>query len=387
MQRWNFCISAKLWQLLDEETRSSIKKTTSDLNFDTCIFTHDRTILSQVSSKTNFKFFTRRNSYGKFHSIREYLSTQSNSSQSVILGFSDDDLYIASNTKTLLLAPEWVNGVSESVTKYGVHIKNVEILRSMLKVIKNQSSWYYRLKLSDKSSLIALSCANDNWASNDEQVVIDHFRSALKTGTKEYRDALLFHFLSGVTQSDELRKIDIWAAMPSSKGRPSEILLEFKEHCRYLTGKRLKEDLIIRNTPTKSSHLTNSNYRWLSVDASKHFDSMNINQCFHGKLNGKVVCVIDDYVTYGTTTEAVRALLESAGVARIIFVSIGRFMRGSTGTYKHEEYELVGDVYSPGYEYKLNSTDIAFGKAAIIDNNARKEVEKIRKILEGELDG
>ena len=251
----------------------------------------------------------------------------------------------------------------------------------------NQKSWYYRLQLSSQSILIALSCANDNWATTDEQVVIDNFRNALKHGTQAYRDALLFHFLSGVTQSEELRSIEIWAAMPSSKGKPSEILSEFKEHCRYLTGRRLKDDLLIRNTATKSSHSTNGIYRRTSLDASKHLNTMNINPRYRKNLRGKVVCVIDDYVTNGTTTEAVRALLESAGVKAVIFVSIGRFMKGGAGFYKREEYQVNGDIYKPGFHFQQMSIDPTYGKKAQINDSARSEVATIRKILEGDIDG
>lgn len=386
LKDWNLLIPFKLWKSFGNyraEIRSLAEKHQMTLR----LYTHDRTVLDQVPAKAKISIYTRLKPYGRFDSIRNFLGTDNHAMTSIILGITDDDLFIATNTKTLLLAPDWIDGVSQLVEKYGVHIQSPKILFSMIGVLQNQKAWYYRLQLSNKSTLIALSCANDNWATADEQVVIDNFRHALKNGSQAYRDALLFHFLSGVTQSQELRKIEIWAAMPSSKGRPSEILTEFKEHCRYLTGRRLKEDLLIRNSPTRSSHSTNGNYRRTSLDASKHLDTMNINPSYQNKLKGKVVCVIDDYVTNGTTTEAVRALLESAGVTKIIFVSIGRYMRGITGFYKREDYKIDGNVYTTGFHFQQIQIDPTFGRYAEINNSARSEVATIRRILEGDIDG
>lgn len=148
----------------------------------------------------------------------------------------------------------------------------------------------------------------------------------------------------------------------------------------------MSQDLIIRNTPTAPSHTTNSVYRRDHLDASKHLSTMNISPSYRGKLKNKVVCVIDDYVTNGTTIEAVRALLEKAGVAKIIFVSIGRFMYGGTGFYKRQEYELTGDIFSRNFSSNLLETQPGFGVNAIIDLAARDEVERIKSILEGDSD-
>lgn len=381
--QWNLFVPHSLITRLSKEQKNFLFAQIKANNYNLCFYTHDRAILDKVPENFTFQFFTRRRPYKRFDSVTNFFDVPIHASHSVILGYKDEDLHLAANKKILLMAPMWETEVSQLVRKYGLHISSLKILVSMLKVLKNQTKWFYRLELSDKSTLIALSSANDYGASEDEKVVIDKFRDVLKRGGQEYRDALLFHFLSGVSKSQELRQIDIWAAMPSSKGPASLVLHDFKEHCRYLTSKKIKDDLLIRHTATQASHFTAAQVRKTTLQADKHLRSMRLNPGFQTKLKGKVVCVIDDYVTYGTTTEAVRALLENAGVSKVIFVALGRYLSGAKGIYKREEYKLQGDVFSPNFQFELISEDPNFGQNAAIDFGARNEVERIRTILEG----
>ena len=193
---------------------------------------------------------------------------------------------------------------------------------------------------------------------------------------------MLFRSISGVMKSDDLRKIDIWGIMPSSGSTLNEDMLEIKERCRYLTGKRVREPLFIRHTVVPKSHYTSHDER-MRIGSSKHLDSININPYYRGKLSGKTVCILDDYVTNGPSFEALRNLLLKAGVARVIFVAIGRFRRGSEGVYQKEDYQILGDVFSSNYTYELISKDPYFGMRAKYDLASKHEVENIHGILNG----
>ena len=100
-----------------------------------------------------------------------------------------------------------------------------------------------------------------------------------------------------------------------------------------------------------------------------------LNDAYHGGLEGKVICVFDDYLTHGNSFETARNLLRSQHVERIIFVSIGRF----DNPYMYQRYAIGGNVFAPNFKYEFyGSTDINGG---VQELKARKEVENLHNIF------
>lgn len=298
----------------------------------------------------------------------------------IVLGSSNEDLYLAATYKLLLINPGWSVVQEEKPLKYGLTINEPNKIVQMLDIIKNQQHWFFKLTIDEKTDLYALTSANNNSATQDESKVIDGFRDFLKKGNRNYYEALFFYFISSVMQSDDLRKIDIWGIMPSSGSSLNPDMFEIKERARYLTARRAKEPLFIRHTPVQKSHYTSSDER-MRIGASKHLDSIHINPDYKSKLRGKTICILDDYVTYGSSFEALRNLLLKAGAEKVIFVAIGRFKKGYNGIYQKENYEISGDIFSPMYEYQLITKEQSYGINAIYDVKAKTEVENIYNIL------
>lgn len=301
----------------------------------------------------------------------------------IIIGSSDDDLHIAANNKLLLINPQWSYICEEKPLKYGFSLGTPYILIRMLKIIENQNKWYYELKLDEKSTVYALTSANNNIASETESVMIDRFRSLLKSGDRTFFEALFFHLISGIMKSDALRKITIWGIMPSSGITLNKDMLEIKERCRYLTNGRNQKPLLLRHTPVEKSRHTNPRDR-LNIGAKKHLESIQINPEYRGKIVGKTVCILDDYVTNGCSFEAVRNLLMAAGAEKVYFVALGRFRKGALGVYQKEEYYIEGNIYGNNYLSTRTSIDSEFGRNGNYNHEAREEVENIYEILKSD---
>lgn len=298
----------------------------------------------------------------------------------IVIGSSDEDLHLATNFKLLLINPGWSYIQDSKPLKYGLTLDSPKKAIQMLAIIENQQNWYFKLEIDEMTDLYALTSANNNSATNEESLVIDGFREFLKHGDRNYYEALFFHFISGVMKSDDLRNIQLWAIMPSSGSTLNSDMIELKERCRYLTGRYHTEPLFIRHTPVKKSHNTRFNERLL-VGASKHLDSININPFYKGKLKGKTVCILDDYVTNGISFESLKNLLIAAGVEKIIFVAVGRFRKAPYGIYQKENYTISGDIFSPNYTYELTFKDSSYGDNATYYLESKTEVENIYNIL------
>lgn len=355
----------------------------NELNINLAIVTHDTVLkrnLKEVFNKNNVKIKV----YGRSELRALFKNGNLSNRNSIFVGPSDDDLRLSASNKLLFINPGWVDHNDYSANKYGIKIESVPQLIKMLNILLNQHSWFYNLEISNKAEIISLVSANSlsYKVSTKEKDVLKNFREVLKNGKTFYRDALTFHLLSGMMQQEELYDIDIWAAMPSSGFESSEILNDLKDRCRYLTGKRMTEPLLIRYKRIAKSHEMERNER-LALGARRLFDSVKVNPYYRRKLKGKTICVIDDYVTSGATTEMARNLLEKAGVKKIIFVTIGRYISRDGRNYQSEEYSINGDVFEEDYTVERTKFDTYFGKNAEINDSAKDEVKKIYDILNG----
>lgn len=315
--------------------------------------------------------------------FRELLKTEefkSTLKETVVIGANDVDLYMSANYKLLFLCPMWAEKKEDKALHYGFPINNFQILLSCLDIIRNQSQFYYSLEISSRTKLYALTSANNFGATSNEDTMISNFRDVLKEGSKEYFQPLFFHLISSIMKSDELRTIDLWGTMPSSSLLENKDMFEIKELCRYLTNRKQNKQLLIRHTKVKKSHQTSYEER-LGKGASKHLESIMINPHYKGKLEGKTVCIMDDYITNGCSFEAVRNILEHEKVEKIIFFAFGRFKRGLKGVYLKEDYELNGNLYSNDYTHVLTNRDPNFGNHGEFDNRARTELSEIKNII------
>jgi len=308
----------------------------------------------------------------------------SNTKDYILVGSSDEDLILAVNKKMLLINPGWSVKKGELPARYAITLHSPWQLLEAVRLISNQSEWYFNLDVPENTRVLALTSANtkNGDVNTSEREVLDGFRSALKSGDRNYFNALYFHLISGVMKNPELREVDIWATFPSSsRSNINEELEELKERCRYLTGKKFSEPMFKRHTTVGKSHHTNDEER-LRVGCKKHFDSIVLNDFYKQKnrIRGKVVCVLDDYLTNGISFETARNLLLEAGARKVILVALGRYRKGVQGIYQHEVYNLGKGITNPGYNYELISRQRLVGT---YNHEARNEVRRIYEILNG----
>lgn len=341
------------------------------------VVSHDITSIRTIKDifKENFDFEIIC-SYRK--RIRENVS-EKNASHFILVGSSDDDLHIAANKKILIINPGWSVKQEEKPARYGITLHRPDQLYEAIRLIDNQNRWYFKLEIDQNTTVLALTSAN-TYSYNvtpTEREVLEGFKRLLKSGDRHYFNTLYFHLISGVMKNPELRKVDIWGTFPSSNGNPNEEQEELKERCRYLTGKQMNKPMFFRHIPVSKSHHTPHETR-LITGCTKHFDSITLNPYYASRVRGKTVCVIDDYITNGTSFETARNLLLKAGAKKVILLALGRYKKGTHGVYQHERYNLSGKVTESGYEYSLIEKQNLIGD---YDNGARDEIKRMYDIL------
>lgn len=357
-----------------------IKELFIDLNeegHNVVVISHDyqsiATMKSIFEETFNFKVIC---TYRK--KVREIVNIE-NAKEFILVGSSDDDLILAANKKILIINPGWSIKKDEKPARYGITLERPRQLFEAIRLIANQNRWYFQLEVDQDTTVLALTSANTyNWdIEKSEKEVLEGFEKLLKSGDRKYFNTLYFHLISGVMKNNELRNVEVWGVFPTSTGLLNEELEELKERCRYLTGRKMSQPLFIRHTPVTKSRQTDPSIR-LREGCKKHFDSVVLNPYYSQRVKGKVVCVIDDYLTNGISFETARNLLLKAGAKKVILLALGRYKRGSYGIYQYESYKLNGNVISTDYQYELIDRKNLFGD---YDKEAREEVNRIYKIL------
>ncbi|MFB2515531.1 phosphoribosyltransferase [Lysinibacillus sp. OTC-L20] len=294
----------------------------------------------------------------------------------ILVGSNEDDLRITASTKSALIVPKW-SDTQEIDKKYGVRVPSPQSLIKVLEIIKNQKEWFYELDIDENAKVYALTSANSKGSiTQSEKEIVEGFRDALKNGKKKYFKVLQLHFLASLIHNPIFKEVDIWSIMPSSGTGVNEDIWALKERARLLMGKKLSDPLFIRHTAIQKSHYIQNQKDRLYCD--RHFLSININPDYRKKIKGKVVCILDDYLTNGTSFETLKNLLMKAGAKKVIFVSLGRFRRSSGIEYFKQDYKLSGDVFDTDYIFELIDKEDIYGK---YNEQAREEIKALYDII------
>ncbi|WP_255296089.1 phosphoribosyltransferase [Bacillus cereus] len=274
-----------------------------------------------------------------------------------LIGIVDDDAIFSFNCKIPLFNPERLsNGkfvISDKVKKYGLPIIDFQNVVDCLKAFEIHKEDYFHMRFEDNFSVISLNNANTYYRPEEEARVKQIFETNLK-GDEYIRDQrilllLLFHLINEVTTNPYFEKVDYWGTFPSSNPDNTVTSVSFlKEAVRVIIngGPKKGPEILIRTTPMRAKHSSGS--LRLTNKSNKDFETLIVNPTLIDKIKGKVICIIDDYITNGYSAEAAKHLLFAAGAKEVIFLSFGKFGK----RYYSTNYEIKGDV-SKTYSYKF----------------------------------
>ncbi|XP_013391222.1 uncharacterized protein LOC106159475 [Lingula anatina] len=287
--------------------------------------------------------------------MRGYIHSNQDS-MFIVVGVVNEDMHLAANTKSLLIAANWCPQVEEKVTTYGIPARSPDNLENIIRIVLNQRDWFYRVGYTDHKGvqvkIYGLTSANTfakYLKTREEGQIAQKIQNVLKDGddNEEVKHKLLLHLLAAIQHTPEFREVEDWAIAPSSGTSRNEILWWLKEHLRKLMYGRKEEQMFIR---------------WSDVPKARHADGRNntgfIKRDFKSiklssvgrytgkgsksKLKGRVVCIIDDYTTSGNIFEALRNMLSACGVKKVICLAIGKFRHPRESKYKVQNYDLSG---------------------------------------------
>ena len=267
-------------------------------------------------------------------------------SEIFVLGCKQMDVALAANSKLLLLRADYAErqnrGESIYTKPYGIPIKDAKSLQVFFdKFLLVTRPWYYRCDVSDTTTMYSLTNANTINREKDIVKIADKFRNHLKNGDDSYKEEFLVYFLvSTYAIVNEFVNVDFWGIYPSSNSTFNADLEYYKEKARQSYGVRIAEPILMRHTASTKRHSKSTDKR-LEVGCDEELSTIIINPYYKNRLKGKTVCIIDDFTNIGSSCETARALLEKAGVKKLIFITLGKFGK----IYKKYYYDIKGDPF------------------------------------------
>lgn len=329
----------------------------------------------------NIRFTTRNRA-------EEFVKTK-DKSKFLVIGSKNQDFFMANHSKLILLVPTWYDNIEKKAAKYGLQMENMNQLIIFVNAIINQNNWFSTIELDADTQVISLTDARSRVASqsSEEKEIIEIFHNILKEGKLNYYDIYLYHFLASISNTHSIFKdINIWGIFPSSSGiLKNNEMFSFKERVRcFMNGRTPYNDesyiqypnILVRHTPTTKSHYDSEANR-IRKGCARHFATICLNDAYKNNLQDKNVCIFDDYLTHGNSFESARNLLKSAGVNKIIFVTLGTFRKN----YQYQDYTFKGDIFSNNYDYELLDKKVIYSSKFIINNAAKYEVENLHYIF------
>jgi hypothetical protein len=300
-------------------------------------------------------------------------------SEIIVLGAKIQDVAQAANSQLLLLSAKYAqrNNPSDRLYKndYGLPIIDANALKVFFQRFSTVvNPWYYSLQVSKNTKVFALVNAQQFTQSADMGKLIEKFIQCLKKGRREYVEPFNNYFIVSIYKLfQEVKNIDFWGVYPTSSGIANSDLEYFMNKVRQSFNVDPQEPIFIRHKKSpKRQYL--SGYERLMDGCNSQFESMHLNPFYKGKLNGKSVCIIDDFMTWGVSCETVRHLLERQGVAKIIFIAMGKFKMN----YLKYSYEINGDLFS-GFKFKQIGRENLFG--SFNDESSKEFIDAIKGLV------
>jgi hypothetical protein len=292
----------------------------------------------------------------------------------IVLGANDGDAVMCFNNNTILLSARWLTPTTKNtkIFKYGIPIESSQELCEFLnRYLSISEHYFYELEgIDDTTSLYALVQSNTMGRMPEKLRRVKTAMIGMLKGNREQQQELAHYLLlSMYNKLDVLTEIDYWAIYPSSSaGEYNEFVSLLKEDLRLLYNKPAHPEVFERHTDSTKRHHLSSGAR-VSQACSTQFATIRLNPYYKEKLEGKTVCVLDDFTTTGSSCETARHLLNQVGVEKVVFITIGKFGRD----YTRHEYTLDGDVFGD-YTAQLQGSTTLSGN---INTSATEEIGSI----------
>jgi hypothetical protein len=304
--------------------------------------------------------FIRSRGSGKI--VGEILAGSANKglrhSDIIVLGAKDRDFFMAVNSRSLLIRCDWAAPLEDRIANYGVPFAKPANIPAVVRLLEGGAPWYF-VHTGGFLTIYAQTNAGTKFETDAKMIrLVESLRNCLKSGAAHLAKAFMLHFLSSIYSTEQFSDVDVWGFYPSSNSTniEEEIMADFCREARVTFGQRTRGPLFIRHKASPRRHLGGGD----RTDPTSQLATVHLNPRYRGRLQGKTVAVLDDYLTYGVSFGVAAALLKSAGAAHVFGAALGKF--GSCAncyriSINSDPFAPLDDYSAHGYTYMDGQID------------------------------
>jgi Haloacid dehalogenase-like hydrolase len=198
-------------------------------------------------------------------------------------------------------------------------------------IFRKRHNWYWTLHGNDPSGrgLHAVTMIDADGAGGDQRLrnallnlLKDDTDSAL--GPMTLKEFVMLHMLASLNNEGDFAAAQLWTTYPGHLGGPNNVMGDFLDVAAKLARNKYKRDLLERHTHAERSNVV---YRREGIAGAvqNQLQTMRVGAAFRKSLKGKRVLLLDNFLTWGSTTETGRNLLLTAGAAAVKVACVGKY--------------------------------------------------------------
>jgi len=264
----------------------------------------------------------------------------------IVLGSCNADLFMAANSRTLLVRCDWVP-LEDRIRNYGLPLREPNGISKLIEILRDKEPWYFHWETENMEVFSLINAGTIGELDSGIIKLKEKLKSCLKDGKIQNRNEFIAYLLSSLYATNSIRLVDVWGWYPSSviRNEDNEVMKEFCRLARTTFGRKTKGPLFVRHQAASKRHFQKDN----RMDPTEQIQTVHINPAYRDLLKGKTVAVLDDYLTYGLSFGVASAMLFTAGVNKVIGIAMGKFGHCA----QMYNIQIDDDVYSPIHNFRI----------------------------------
>ncbi len=244
------------------------------------------------------------------------------------VGDSDHDIYTASWGPMMYAHAEWAGEAGQ----YGLRAPSPTWVVNVVRhIFRKEHPWYWTLDVMDAAGrpvhAMTLIDADGAGVPFARQALLNLLKDDVNSGIggtpMSLREFVMLHMLASVYHSNLFGGSQYWTTYPGHTGTPNAIMGNFLNVAAKLSRSKYVDDLLIRYTVAKQSRHARAESNTEAL--RNQLETMVVGEEYRRKIRGKRVLLLDNFLTWGYSTESGRTLLLAAGAAEVVVACVSKY--------------------------------------------------------------
>ena len=260
------------------------------------------------------------------------------------VGDSDHDVWTASWGPMIYAHAMW----SCPPGVYGLHAKSPAWVVNVVRhIFRKQHPWYWTLNTTDALDrpVRAMTLIDADGAGSEKtrqallKLLKDDVNSYIRDTPMGLREAVMLHMLASVYHDNLFGGSHFWTTYPGHLGAPNEVMGDFLYVAAQLSRNKYKDDLLVRHKPAMKSKQARDEGGTVGA-LRNQLETVQVGDGYRRSLRDKRVILLDNFLTWGYSTESGRNLLLNAGASEVVVACVGKYgPRINVIASSHEDWD------------------------------------------------